>query len=353
MKKIAVINLGSTSTKVAYFENDTCVFSRSIPHPAEQISRFANNWEQYDYRRQVILDLLREQGVSLEELDAFVSRGGHTEPVHSGVYRITEKMLDQSRSMKYGNHVSDLGIRLAYDLAPNKRTAFIVDSPCTDEYAPLARYSGLPELPRQSRFHVLNQKASARAYCREHRRDYDQIDLVVVHMGGGISVAAHCHGRLIDGNNGLDGDGPFSTNRTGSLPVGALVDLCYSGKYTREQMRKKLNGQGGLMAYVQDTDVLSVYNRAMAGDAACKEALDAMIYQIAKEVGAMATVLCGKAEAILLTGGIAHNQYVVEQLRARVGFLAPLFVYPGEREMESLGTQSYYALIGKEEVYEV
>lgn len=353
MKKLAVINLGSTSTKVAYFEDATCVVSDSIPHPVEEIRGFESNWDQYDYRKKAILDFLKSNDISLDELDAFVSRGGHTEPVHSGVYRITEKMLAQSRSMKYGNHVSDLGIRLAYDLAPNKDCAFIVDSPCTDEYEPLARYSGLPELPRQSRFHVLNQKASARAYCADYGLDYNETDLIVVHMGGGTSVATHCHGRLIDGNNGLDGDGPFSTNRTGSLPVGALVDLCYSGQYTHAQMRKKLNGLGGLMAYVQDTDVRSVYSRAMAGDTDCKNALDGMIYQTAKEIGAMATVLHGSLNAIILTGGIAYSDYVVEQLRARVGFIAPLFAYPGEREMDSLGTQSYYALIGKEEVYEV
>lgn len=353
MKKIAVINLGSTSTKVAYFEDDTCIVSRSIAHSAQEIGQFHDNWEQYDYRKKAILDFLQTNDVSLQQLDAFVSRGGHTEPVHSGVYRITEKMLEQSRSMRYGNHVSDLGIRLAYDLAPDKACAFIVDSPCTDEYEPAARYSGLPEMPRQSRFHVLNQKASARAYCKEHGLEYAQTDLVVVHMGGGTSVAAHCHGRLIDGNNGLDGDGPFSTNRTGSLPVGALVDLCYSGQYTHEQMRKKINGLGGLMAYVHDTDVLSVYNRAIAGDDDCKNALDAMIYQTAKEVGAMATVLCGRVNAIILTGGIAYNEYIVEQIRARVGYIAPVYAYPGEREMESLGVQSYYALIGKEEVYEL
>lgn len=222
MKKLVVINLGSTSTKIAYFEDAKIVFSASLPHPAEEIQAFASNWDQYDYRKSAILGFMEQHGIVLTELDAFVSRGGHTEPVHSGVYRITPKMLEQSRSMKYGNHVSDLGVRLAYDLAPNKQNAFIVDSPCTDEYDPLSRYSGLPELPRVSRFHVLNQKASARLYCREHGLNYEDINLVVVHMGGGTSVAAHKKGRLVDGNNGLDGDGPFSTDRTGGLPVGGL-----------------------------------------------------------------------------------------------------------------------------------
>ena len=352
MKKLAVINLGSTSTKVAYFEDDRCVFSESISHPAEEIRQFASNWDQYDYRKRLIEAFLTDKGVSLDELDAFVSRGGHTESIHSGVYRITEKMLEQSRSMKYGNHVSDLGIRLAYDMAKNKEHAFIVDSPCTDEFEPLARYSGLPELPRRSRFHVLNHKACARAYCTEHGLNYSEINLVVAHLGGGTSVAAHKHGKLVDGDNGLDGDGPFSTNRTGALPVGALTDLCFSG-LTKDEVKRKLNGLGGMMAYVGDNDVLAVYNRAQAGDQTCQEVIDAMIYQTCKEIGAMATVLNGEVNAILLTGGIAYNDYIVSEIKKRVSFIAPVHAYPGEREMLSLGQQSYYALIGKEEVYEL
>ena len=353
MKKLAVINLGSTSTKVAYFENDQCIFSESISHPAEEIRKFASNWDQYDYRKKIIEDFLANKGVSLDELDAFVSRGGHTESIHSGVYRITEKMLEQSRSMKYGNHVSDLGIRLAYDMAKDKEHAFIVDSPCTDEFEPLARYSGLPEIPRRSRFHVLNHKACARAYCGDHGLDYNEVNLVVAHLGGGTSVAAHKHGKLVDGDNGLDGDGAFSTNRTGALPVGALVDMCFSGEFTKAEVKRKLNGLGGMMAYVGDNDVLAVYNRALAGDTACKEVLDAMIYQTCKQIGAMATVLNGEVNAILLTGGIAYNEYIVDEIKKRVSFIAPVHAYPGEREMLSLGQQSYYALIGQEEVYEL
>lgn len=203
MKKLVVINLGSTSTKIACFEDDRCVRAEPLPHPAAEIQAFASNWDQYDYRKAAILDFMDRHGIRLEELDAFVNRGGHTQPIHSGVYRITEKMLEQSRSMKYGNHVSDLGVRLAYDLAPNKQTAFIVDSPCTDEYQLLARYSGLAELPRVSRFHVLNQKACARQYCADHGVEYADVNLMVVHMGGGTSVAAHRKGLLVDGNNGV------------------------------------------------------------------------------------------------------------------------------------------------------
>lgn len=353
MKKLVVINLGSTSTKIAYFEDAKIVYASSLPHPAEEIQSFANNWEQYDYRKNAILGFMEEHHINLSELDAFVSRGGHTEPVHSGVYRITPKMLEQSRSMKYGNHVSDLGVRLAYDLAPNKQNAFIVDSPCTDEYELLSRYSGLPEMPRVSRFHVLNQKASARLYCRERNLVYDDINLVVVHMGGGTSVAAHKKGRLVDGNNGLDGDGPFSTDRTGGLPVGALIDMCYSGQYTHAQMRRKIKGQGGLMAYVHDTDVKTIEQKALAGDEDCKNALDAMIYQTAQEVGKKAVALKGDVNAIILTGGIAYGKYVTDLMKEYVSFIAPVYVYPGEHEMESLGEQSYEALMGKAEVFEL
>lgn len=353
MKKLAVINLGSTSTKVAYFENEKCVFSESIPHPAEELRKFASNWDQYDYRRTVIEKFLAEKGVKIADLDAFVSRGGHTQSLHSGVYRITKKMLEQSRSMKYGNHASDLGVRLAYDMAPNKENAFIVDSPCTDEFEPLARYSGLPEMPRQSRFHVLNHKACARAYCQDHGLNYNEVNLVVAHMGGGTSVAAHKRGKLVDGDNGLDGDGAFSTNRTGALPVGALADLCFSGTLTLKEVRRKLNGMGGMMAYVGDNDVLAVYQRAQNGDQKCQEVLDAMIYQTCKQIGAMATVLCGDVNAVLLTGGIVYNDYIVNEIRKRVEFIAPVYAYPGEREMLSLGQQTYLALIGKEEIFEL
>ena len=208
MKKLGVINLGSTSTKVAYFEDDVCVFSDSISHPAEEIKQFATNWDQYDYRKKRIVDFFESKGVDIAKLDAFVSRGGHTEPIHGGVWRINRKMLEESRSMKYGNHVSDLGMRIAYDLAKDEHSAYIVDSPCTDEFEPLARYSGLPEMPRQSRFHVLNHKACGRAFCKDHGLDYGKVSLVVAHLGGGTSVAAHKNGKLIDGDNAWKATAP-------------------------------------------------------------------------------------------------------------------------------------------------
>ncbi len=353
MKKILVINLGSTSSKIAYFEDDACVVKENIPHPAEEIRRFPTIWDQKEYRMAVIRGFMDRHGIRPEELDGFTSRGGHTEPITGGVYRITEKMLEQSRSEAYGNHISDLGLQIAAEFSRLGPLAFTADSPCTDEFEPLARYSGLPEIQRTSRFHALNHKAVARIFCDDHGLDYHKVNLIVVHMGGGTSVAAHKNGLMIDGTNGLDGDGPFSTNRTGALPVGPLVDLCYSGQYDHRQMRRKINGLGGLMAYVGDTDVRSVCEKREAGDKACGEALDAMIYQTAKEIGGAATVLKGQVDAILFTGGIMNSPYVREQLRERVSFIADVYVYPGEWEMDSLGKQTYLALTGREEIKEL
>ena len=353
MFKTVVINLGSTSTKIAYFEDDVCVVKENIPHPADEVRNFPTIWEQKEYRMAVIRDFMGRHHIRPEDLDGFTTRGGHTEPITGGVYRINRKMLEQSRSEAYGNHISDLGLQIAAEYSRFGPCAFTVDSPCTDEFEPLARYTGLPEIQRTSRFHALNHKAVARQYCADYGLDYHEVDLIVVHMGGGTSVAAHKHGMMIDGTNGLDGDGPFSTNRTGALPVGPLVDLCYSGQYDHKQMRRKINGLGGLMAYVGDTDVRSICEKMEAGDKACGEALDAMIYQTAKEIGGAATVLKGRVDAILFTGGIMHSAYVTEHLKERVSFIADVYVYPGEWEMESLGRQTYLALAGREEIKEL
>ena len=354
MKKIIVINFGSTSTKIAYFENDHCVQKKTIDHDANIIRTFPTIWDQKDFRMQVIADFMQEVGVKPEELSAFVTRGGHTVPIVGGVYYINQTMADMSRSEKYGNHISDLGLQIAREF--EKRYGckpFTVDSPCTDEFEPLARYSGLKEIPRVSRFHALNQKAAARKYAADHGKRYEDLDLIVVHMGGGSSVAAHKHGMMVDGPNGLDGDGPFSTNRSCGLPVGALIDLCYSGQYTRAEMRRKVNGLGGLMSYIGETDMKKIEAEINKGNTVYQEAVDAMIYQEAKEIAAMAAVLKGKVEAIVFTGGIAYSEYVMSHIRPYISWIAPIEVYPGEFEMESLGTNAYKALIGETEIKEI
>lgn len=351
MKKIIVINLGSTSTKIAYFEDDKCVVKKTYDHDASEVRQFNTIWEQKDYRNSIIEKFMEEVGVKKEELAAFVTRGGHTEPVVGGVYRINQKMLEQSASEKYGNHISDLGLQLANEYSKYGAVPLTVDTPCTDEFEPLARYSGLKEIPRVSRFHALNQKAAARKYAASIGKEYEDLNLIVCHMGGGSSVAAHKHGLMVDGPNGLDGDGPFNTNRSCGLPVGALIDMCFSGQYTRKEMRRKINGLGGLMSYIGETDIRKIEENF--DKEGYKEALDAMCYQTAKEIGSMATVLKGNVDAIIFTGGIANSKYVMDNIKEYISYIAPIILEPGEFEMESLGTNAYLALIGKREIKEI
>lgn len=248
--KIAVINLGSTSTKIAYYENENCLFKDNIVHTARALEGFSTIWEQFEFRKQAIEAYLKEKGILISGLDAVVTRGGHTEPIVGGVYRITRKMLEQSASEKYGNHATDLGLKLAYEFSAQGPQAFTVDPPTTDEFEALARYSGLPQIKRRSSFHVLNHRAAGRQYAKDSGKDYRDLNLVVIHMGGGISIAAHKKGRLVDANNAIDGDGPFSTNRCCSVPIGDLIKMCYSGTYTYPEIRRLINGNAGLMAYV-------------------------------------------------------------------------------------------------------
>lgn len=353
MKKIFVINLGATSTKAAYFEDEKCIYKENLSHSAEDIKKFETVWDQQEYRKKAIDEFMDSHGIKVFELDAIVSRGGHTEPIESGTYRITSKMLEQSRSMKYGNHVTDLGLQLAAQYAKEGPQPFTVDTSCTDEFEPLARYSGLKEIPRVSRFHALNHKAVARKYAEEIGEAYENLNLVVCHMGGGTSVAAHKKGRMIDGDYGLEGDGPFSTDRACGLPVGGVIDMCYSGEYTYKEMKRKIKGLGGLMSYVGETDCRVIEEGARNGNTEYKEVLQAMCYQTAKEISAMASVMCGKVDAILITGGIAHSEFLMTEIENRVKFIAPVKLYPGEYEMESLGVNTYKALIGQVEIKEL
>ena len=349
MKKIFAINLGSTSTKIVYYEDNVCKCEDNIQHKAEDIKKFATVWDQFEFREREILKFMEEHVIDFMSIDAFTSRGGHTIPLTSGVYKITGLMLEQSRSEIYGNHITDVGIKLAYTFAEEngKALALTVDPPVTDEFEPFARYSGLPEMPRVSSFHALNHKAVAKKYAKDTGRKYEELNLIVCHMGGGITCAAHKKGKMIDGTNGLEGDGPFSTNRSGALPVGALINECYSGRYTCKEMHRKVNGLGGMMAYVNENDVKTVIERGFAGDAQSREVVEAMMYQTSKEIAAMAAVLKGKVDAILVTGGMANSVYLIDLIRERVGFIAAVISYPGEFEMESLALNSYKALIGE------
>ena len=353
-KKTMAINLGSTSTKIAYFVDGVCICKESVSHDPQRLLEFPTIWDQYDYRKAAIDDFMHRHGIVLSELDAFCSRGGHTEPIVGGTYRINEAMLRQNRSEKYGVHVGNLGLILAYEYAreSGKAVPLTMNLPTTDEFAPIARISGLAEIERRSCFQALNHKAMAEYYAESVGKRYEELNLVVVMLGGGISVAAHCRGKMIDGPDALTGEGPFSNNRCGTVPIGSLVTLCYSGKYTLEQMLHHINGEGGLVSYLGTTDVRSVTEKAQAGDEKCRLVIEAMCYQTAKEIGAQATVLKGNVDAILLTGGMANSAYITGLIRERVESIAPVVILPGEREMESLGRGAYRVLTGAEELRE-
>ncbi|MCF6464929.1 butyrate kinase [Clostridium sp. Cult2] len=350
MYKILVINLGSTSTKIAYYEDNICMKRKTIEHPSEETRSFSDIFDQIEYRKKFIEKFIEENNIDKKELDAIVSRGGHTEPIEGGIYRVNEEMLRQQASGLYGFHPSDLGSKIAYEICLEiEAIPLIVDSPVTDEFEPEARLSGHPLMSRKSSFHVLNHKATAKRYAREKGVKYEDLNLIVAHLGGGISVAPHKNGRMIDGDNALAGDGAFSTNRTGALPVGKLVDICFSGEYTYEEVKRMIQGEGGLVAYLGINDVRIVEQIAKTDEKAAL-CLNSMIYQISKQIGAMATVLKGKVDAILLTGGIANSNYIVDKIKERCSFIGPIVVYPGENEMEALARGALEGLRGEETI---
>jgi butyrate kinase len=353
MIKILVINPGSTSTKIAYYEDEKCLNNITAEHPLSEINKFSSIMEQYEYRLASVEKFMQENSIDVNSLSAVVSRGGHTRPLEGGVYRINDEMLLQQESGLYGRHPSDIGSKIAYEICNNcNAVPLVVDPPVTDEFEAVARVSGHPLFVRRSSFHALNHKATAKRYAKETGVCYESLNLIVVHLGGGISVAPHKNGRMVDGDNALDGDGAFSTNRSGYLPVGELVKLCFSGKYTQKQIERMLNSEGGLAAYLGDTDVKSIIELAKADEKAALY-LDAMIYQICKQIGAMSTVLEGKIDAIIITGGIAHSAYIIDKIKVKCGFIAKIIVYPGENEMSSLANGAYQALCGLESIREL
>ncbi len=350
MKKILVINVGSTSTKVAYYEDRDCKCKANLEHPTEELAKFGDVMEQKDYRREKVEQFCRENGIDIKSLDAITARGGHTRPITGGVYEINDIMLREQASGEFGRHPSDVGSAIAYKMAEGTSAkAFVVDPPVTDEYFPLARYGGHPLMPRQSRFHALSHKATAKRYCRENGLDYEHINLITIHLGGGSSIAMHSNGKMIDGTNGIEGDGPFSTNRSGVLIAKYLADIIYSEKYTKEEVYKMIQGKGGLMAYLGEQDVQKCSEMAKT-DPHAREVLEAMMYQTAKFAAGVSVAVNGKVDQILITGGIAHSKWLTDILKERLSFIAPITLYPGENEMESLSTGTYEALTGQVEI---
>lgn len=348
--KILVINPGSTSTKIAVYENETPLLVRNIRHTVDELASFPTVADQFEFRKSLVINQLAKENIPLQ-FDAIIGRGGLVKPIRGGVYEVNEAMhRDTVHAMR--THACNLGGLIADDLArllPGCR-AFIADPGVVDELDDVARISGSPLLPRIAIWHALNQKAIARRFATQQGVSYEELDLIVCHLGGGISVAAHQHGRAIDANNALDGEGPFSPERAGTLPAGQLIDLCFSGKLTKDELKKRISGRAGLTAHLGTTDVSAIVRSIEAGDTHAELVLDAMIYNVAKSIGAAATVLYGKIDAILLTGGIAHSDYVVSRLINRISFLAPVHIYPGEDEMEALALNALGALRGERSV---
>ena len=353
MPLILAINPGSTSTKVAVFDGHEPLFVDEIPHAAADLAAYAHIAEQYPLRRDAVLASLAAHGVSTSGLTAVVGRGGMLRPVPSGTFRVNQKMLDELAAPGPREHASNLGAIVAHEIASRAGIpAFIVDPVCVDEFEPIARISGLPEIERRSLSHALNLKATARRAARDLGRPYESLDLIVVHMGGGISVSPHRHGRMIDVNQALDGTGPFSPERAGGLPVGDVIRMCFSGRYTYAELFRRIAGQGGLVAHLGTNNAIEVERRIAAGDEHARLIYEAMAYQIAKEIGAMATVLCGHVDAIVLTGGLAHSEMLCGWLRQRVGWIAPIMIYPGQDEMRAMVEGVLRVLEGEEKAYE-
>lgn len=347
--KILVINPGSTSTKVALFSNEQLLFDKKIEHSNEELSVFHKIINQYEFRLNIILSFLKEKRIEHSTLDVVVGRGGLLKPIASGAYRVNEKMLEDLHKGVSGEHASNLGGLLAHGIAEKLSIpSYIVDPVVIDEMKPVARISGMPEIPRTSILHALNQKAVARKAALDLGKNYEKVNFVVAHLGGGISVGIHCKGKIIDVNNALNGEGPFALERSGGVPVGALVELCFSGKFSKDEIKKKIKGKGGLVAYLSTNDVREVVKMIKEGDKKAKLILEAMAYQVAKEIGAGATVLKGQIDAILLTGGIAYNNEFVNMIRDRVSFLSLVMVYPGEEEMLALCEGALRVLKGEE-----
>jgi butyrate kinase len=351
--KLLIINPGSTSTKIAVYEDEKEIFEETLRHTSEEIGKFNHVSEQQDFRKEVILKILQDNKIDIKEMDAVVGRGGLLKPIISGTYNVNDVMLKDLKESIQGEHASNLGAIIANDIANSiGKPSFIVDPVVVDEMEEIARVSGIPELSRKSIFHALNQKAVAKRYAKENSEKYEDINLIVTHMGGGISVGAHKKGKIVDVNNALDGEGAFSPERSGGVPAGDLARMCFSGKYTLEEILKKITGKGGFSAYLDTNDARIVENAALEGDSKAQLIHDALGYQVAKDIGAAAAVLNGQVDAIILTGGMAYGKPMVNLIKEKVAFIAPIVVYPGEDEMLALAQGVIRVLNGEEQVKE-
>lgn len=349
--RILAINPGSTSTKIAVYENEEKVFLRNIKHSSEDLAEFNSIAEQYSFRMETILKELKEANQDVTNLDCIVGRGGLVKPIPSGIYEVNQTMKRDLNNSPLGEHASNLGGLIAESIASglDNVKAYIANPVVVDELEDIARYAGHPLFERVSIFHALNQKAIAERFARDIGKPYESINVIVVHLGGGISVGAHKQGRVVDVNNALDGEGPFSPERSGTLPAGQLVNICFSGEYSKAQIKKMLKGEGGFVAYLGTNDAYEVEMKCKDGDENIQKVSDAMAYQVAKEIGAMAAVLKGKVDGILLTGGIAYNKQFCAFIEEMTGFIGEVKAYPGEDEMSALAMNGLKVLKGEVE----
>lgn len=347
---LLIINPGSTSTKIALYDNEKPVLNEVIRHSSLEISSFKSIIDQFSYRKELILKVLNDNGFSIKQLSAVIGRGGLLKPLRGGTYKVNEVMLEELIKSERGQHASNLGGILAYSIAKQSDIpAFVVDPPVVDEVEEIAKVTGLQGIEKQIFFHALNQKAIARKAAKEIGKPYEEANLIVAHIGGGISVGAHKNGRVIDVNNALDGDGPFSPERTGSLPVGSLIDLCFSGTYSLQELRKRIVGRGGLVSYLDTNDARKVSEMIAQGNKKAELIYKAMAYQVSKEIGAASAVLRGEVDAIAITGGIAYDSQFTDWIKASVEFLGQVLIYPGEDEMLALAEGGLRVLRGEEE----
>jgi butyrate kinase len=349
---ILAINPGSTSTKFGIFEEENLLFEVTLRHSSEDISKFDKITDQYEFRKDLIISELKNRDVDFTQISAIVGRGGLVKPIESGIYEVNEALKKDLREGLMGEHASNLGGLIAGDIAtklPGAR-AFIVDPVVVDEMQPVARIAGHPEFRRLSIFHALNQKAVARTYARSVGKAYEELNLIVAHMGGGISVGAHLKGKVVDVNNALNGDGPFSPERSGGLPAWQLVELCFSEKYTKDEIKSIITGKGGMVAYLGTNNFMDICARAESGDDEAKLIRDAASYQVSKEIGALSAVLKGSVDAIILTGGMAYQDSHTAIISEMTGFIAPIVIYPGEDELKALSFNGLLAINGQIEI---
>ena len=348
--KLLILNTGGTSTKIGLRDAGGSITGETIRHSPEELRACGSLWEQFDLRREAVIGFLEARSLTIQDFDAIVSRGPAVRPLISGVYRINDTMLEDAKSGQYGNHPCAVGCRIAFELAEDNLPALTVDPPCVDEMIPVARYTGIPSIRRKSFFQALNHKAVGRRFAEQNGKRYKDMNLVICHLGSGISVASHALGKVIDVTNGLDGDAPMGLDRVGTLPAADWMRVCLSGKYSPKELDAILNGGGGMMAWLGTNNAIEIESWIAAGDTKAAEVYDAMAFQVAKGVGAAAAALGGRPDAILFTGGLAHSDIFIGKLERQIGWLAPVHIFAGEDELQALAEGAMSALEGKVDI---